>query len=237
MGYNPFQSSSSPKTGCYASAANVDLSSRGFNPHPVRRLDATLATQAIRRILSMFQSSSSPKTGCYMWLSSIRDLSVLFQSSSSPKTGCYIASRLQLVLWFKVSILIQSEDWMLLDCGGCTTGLPPVSILIQSEDWMLRYATTRRNPCIKFQSSSSPKTGCYYPPAVTSTLFTLFQSSSSPKTGCYDQLVRSVVNSPFVSILIQSEDWMLRVPNADRRIGIRFQSSSSPKTGCYATTF
>ena len=83
-----------------------------------------------------------------------------------------------------------------------------------------------------------------------------FQSSSSPKAGCYVDILFCCVIAP-VSILIQPEGWMLWAseieewlqssfnPHPARRLDAMiieaisaskdlFQSSSSPKAGCYA---
>ncbi len=102
-----------------------------------------------------------------------------------------------------VSILIQPEGWMLLCMPNA------VSILIQPEGWML--PTVQLNTVCTyymFQSSSSPKAGCYDATVMRTRIMYQFQSSSSPKAGCY------------VIIALLS-------------ICKMFQSSSSPKAGCY----
>ena len=84
-----------------------------------------------------------------------------------------------------------------------------VSILIQPEGWML---------CLSFR---------YF---VT---LTMFQSSSSPKAGCYSKNKPHGLNRDIVSILIQPEGWMLCISWLTRMVLCTFQSSSSPKAGCY----
>ena len=111
--YAVFQSSSSPKAGCYKSRRNT------------------------HKLCPEFQSSSSPKAGCYPCCGRSTPPHHVFQSSSSPKAGCYEAGSFLLILTDFVSILIQPEGWML-----CPS---------------LSHASAAG----KFQSSSSPKAGCY----------------------------------------------------------------------------
>ena len=111
-----------------------------------------------------------------------------------------------------------------------------------------------------FQSSPSPKTGCYAMASMFMGEAAGFQSSPGPKTGCYvlhcsldifhffvsiltrpeDRVLRQAVQSPGgsegVSILTRPEDRVL--PAAPSRSmeappDPSFQSSPGPKTGCY----
>src|SRR5262245_10262958 len=86
---NLFQSSSNPKVGCYVKSSRLIVHNYCFNPHPTRRLDATL-------------QYSDPSLSI-----------VTFQSSSNPKVGCYLGGRRGTLPWQGVSILIQPEGWML----------------------------------------------------------------------------------------------------------------------------
>ncbi len=156
----------------------------------------------------VFQSSSSPKAGCYCYGMSGAGNPDKFQSSSSPKAGCYIphqqikkwgdgfnphpARRLDATVYTvktgrpkTVSILIQPEGWMLLCSLFHSNTFLTVSILIQPEGWMLHpgYLITRASN--GFQSSSSPKAGCYFCTYDVKCIRYQFQSSSSPKAGCY----------------------------------------------------
>jgi hypothetical protein len=58
-----------------------------------------------------------------------------------------------------VPILIQPEDWMQPGIGS-EGHVALVPILIQPEDWMQRDFSHNNIISAKFQSSSSPKTGC-----------------------------------------------------------------------------
>ena len=80
---------------------------------------------------------------------------------------------------------------------------------MQPEDRMQAVLPEPGRPAIKFQSSSSPKTGC--------------------KGAVRDGVLRSL--NP-VSILIQPEDRMQEPGVSINLADIVFQSSSSPKTGC-----
>ena len=133
---------------------------------------------------------------------------ITFQSSSSPKAGCYMIICLP-VGGGEVSILIQPEGWMLSLDGKRVFMALIVSILIQPEGWMLCSRHINWRWSLLFQSSSSPKAGCYlyqffigalrrgFNPHPARRLdaikanpclgvsVTMFQSSSSPKAGCY----------------------------------------------------
>ena len=113
-----FQSSSSPKAGCYTSQMAFSLGKFCFNPHPARRLDAIRGRRACRDL------------------------------------RC-------------VSILIQPEGWMLSSYGEGVATSQVVSILIQPEGWMLSSFIHSVNMVAMFQSSSSPKAGCYPIPRRT----------------------------------------------------------------------
>ncbi len=109
-----------------------------------------------------------------------------------------------------------------------------VSILIQPEGWMLLIFGDDGDDGEVFQSSSSPKAGCYCYGMSGAGNPDKFQSSSSPKAGCYiphqqikkwgdgfnphparrlDATVYTVKTGrpKTVSILIQPEGWMLPV--------------------------
>ncbi len=132
-----FQSSSSPKAGCYYVHLAKIRGQPCFNPHPARRLDAMQRvfrdTDGRRR----FQSSSSPKAGCYVAQRRLLLLALLFQSSSSPKAGCYS-------LWCAVLQPLESFN-------------PHPARRLDA----ICVSRIRDRRHIKFQSSSSPKAGCY----------------------------------------------------------------------------
>ena len=109
-----------------------------------------------------------------------------------------------------VSILIQPEDRMqvLVVFDPRSDGLL-VSILIQPEDRMqVLIGAVLGALVLRFQSSSSPKTGCKVRVMSRFLELGMFQSSSSPKTGC-----------------------KASCDSRGKATG-KFQSSSSPKTGC-----
>ncbi len=159
-----FQSSSSPKAGCYVPGVDLLVCRfTGFNPHPARRLDATCSNQGYAAALhecfnphparrldatcmpylrqsvhDQFQSSSSPKAGCYDYSVFTSLCQTQFQSSSSPKAGCYARYASMCSAVDDVSILIQPEGWMLPEADANQLVHTLVSILIQPEGWMLR---------------------------------------------------------------------------------------------------
>ncbi|MBF8274957.1 MAG: hypothetical protein HW390_30 [Candidatus Brocadiaceae bacterium] len=102
----------------------------------------------------------------------------------------------------------QPEGWMLLDAYNACIKAGIVSILIQPEGWMLCAID------------------------LASTTYKVFQSSSSPKAGCYE-LMGFLKELEKVSILIQPEGWMLSLLKYKTNLAFQFQSSSSPKAGCY----
>ena len=61
-----------------------------------------------------------------------------------------------------VSILIQPEGWMLFEYFVVSKWPDVVSILIQPEGWMLCAMNKVLLESGQFQSSSSPKAGCYW---------------------------------------------------------------------------
>ena len=136
----------------------------------------------------------------------------------------------------QVSILIQPEGWMLSKEDGRRLIPIRVSILIQPEGWMLCDSGKDKDDAGKFQSSSSPKAGCYPLPWSAWRYQPRFQSSSSPKAGCYYLLLCKFLLRQ-VSILIQPEGWMLYPKYFVADLQYKFQSSSSPKAGCYGASW
>ena len=228
---NLFQSSSSPKTGCKSRASTSPPPSSSFNPHPARRPDASRAATSRLGFPTCFNPHPARR----------------------PDARAGHRLRRHPVL---VSILIQPEDRMQV-----VFAVVPTMIIIGFNPHPARRpdaSRLRRGPDHdhhRFQSSSSPKTGCEAWCATCGKTFdNWFQSSSSPKTGCKSPVHRSLCLHP-VSILIQPEDRMqvacspvalptscfnphpARRPDASRLFTgrsayILFQSSSSPKTGC-----
>ncbi len=251
-----FQSSSSPKAGCYALHMVIALLLYCFNPHPARRLDATYHSSALPSAFLRFQSSSSPKAGCYYkalgylpkdfvsiliqpegWMLQLTCVQAqttpLFQSSSSPKAGCY-----PLVMRVSgkhcVSILIQPEGWMLQGDHAGKTGWVYVSILIQPEGWMLRVTGKRLCVQPRFNPHPARRLDATEGEPPGSGKDSPFQSSSSPKAGCYSMIAFPLYPGVPVSILIQPEGWMLPFAGKKCCKALEFQSSSSPKAGCYS---
>jgi len=101
--------------------------------------------------------------------------------------------------------------------ADATCGYPQVptnhrlSILIRSEERMLPSCQNRPQPIGKgFQSSSAPKSGCYTMTLQLMDALRGFQSSSAPKSGCYGQEPVDGHSQLDLSILIRSEERMLR---------------------------
>ena len=89
-----------------------------------------------------------------------------FQSSSSPKAGCYPCPVCGRMFGGHVSILIQPEGWMLFACVG--TYFCPLTVF---NPHPARRLDAMRNKgahdyANTFQSSSSPKAGCYWKAGV-----------------------------------------------------------------------
>ena len=155
---------------------------------------------------NVFQSSSSPKAGCYSYLDSYTELLLSFNPHPARRLDATLA-RLVIVLFFCVSILIQPEGWMLR--GKRRT----------------RLIRSRFNPHPARRLDATH--GAPRPYSIG-----MFQSSSSPKAGCYD-IGGNTIAAGLVSILIQPEGWMLPTTLVLSTPAILFQSSSSPKAGCY----
>ena len=203
-----FQSSSSPKAGCYWLAKKFEWIPKGFNPHPARRLDAIWSKIHLR---NCHQVSILIQPEGWMLYSAFGEgnTSAEFQSSSSPKAGCY-------------KPLAAPPAPML------------VSILIQPEGWMLCPEPAMSSSVSVFQSSSSPKAGCY----STITLLNLSLSCFNPHPA---RRLDAIWNPSLYSRRIISFN-----PHPARRldaiwctmldrISTKFQSSSSPKAGCYVS--
>ena len=183
-----FQSSSSPKAGCYIDPRDNTSPYPRFNPHPARRPDATISHPLKDAIFAVsiliqpegrmlrglhdfnllfywFQSSSSPKAGCYAMPSIMPRKESLFQSSSSPKAGCYtfVVKAASSAQCFNPHPARRPDA---TKGDGATPLNYTVSILIQPEGRMLRQFLAVPVPRNKFQSSSSPKAGCYYHSSV-----------------------------------------------------------------------
>ena len=227
-----FQSSSSPKAGCYRRQKLIKGMVAGFNPHPARRLDAMVIT---------------PKAGWVNYCFNPHPARRLDAISSSKSSTLYKS----------VSILIQPEGWMLY----YLINYPLFYLLFQSSSspkagcYPCRGRSTP--PHQMFQSSSSPKAGCYASCTIPLTKSFLFQSSSSPKAGCYgtdckaNRLLQSFNPHParrldaMIAILMPFMAALCFNPHPARRLDAMllsaeskhffnvFQSSSSPKAGCY----
>ena len=184
--------------------------SAGFNPHPARRPDATMATLRIPDNCSCwFQSSSSPKAGC--------------NPARPPADRCPWTG-------FNPHPARRPDA-----TAGHLLAVAPavqVSILIQPEGRMQQPSmAVSRRILSQFQSSSSPKAGCnclwsvrracracFNPhparrPDTTAAQYDVahdfvFQSSSSPKAGCNPRWVSTTAHCSVVSILIQPEGRM-----------------------------
>ncbi len=133
-----FQSSSSPKTGCYMRNPAVANYPYSFNPHPVRRLDATSHTPGYRQGNTRFNPHPVRRLDATA-------NAIVLRSNQMARFNPHPVRRLDAT------------------CFQTTCRVEPalVSILIQSEDWMLLSPHIFPLLSLMFQSSSSPKTGCY----------------------------------------------------------------------------
>ena len=157
-----FQSSSNPKVGCnWQKRATSAVQPCCFNPHPTRRLDATLictrgscqpdisfnphptrrldATQRAVDILlasKRFNPHPTRRLDATLVRLAFSASAKLFQSSSNPKVGCNNKATRTMLDTYSVSILIQPEGWMQLQLGIKERFVARVSILIQPEGWM-----------------------------------------------------------------------------------------------------
>ena len=179
------------------SARMYEVPSKGFNPHPARRPDASTRETAFDGTSpgSSFQSSSSPKTGC-KW--------------TDVRNRCWCPKL--------VSILIQPEDRM--QEGICANAeLQFLEGLFQSSSspktgCKHRSARGRGFPTAltTFQSSSSPKTGCkpYRTCRAINQVHKLVSILIQPEDRMQGSLPGVYRALPWfaVSILIQPEDRM-----------------------------
>jgi len=114
------------------------IGSRPFNPHPLRRADATNITHPHNAALFGFQSSSAPKSGCYVVgevvCVSAGDLSILIRSEERMLRARKERAPDRRML----SILIRSEERMLRPLTRNLGVNDHLSILIRSEERMLR---------------------------------------------------------------------------------------------------
>ena len=189
------------------------VSPQSSNPHPVRRLSATLNRYGTGGDRVRFQSSPSPKTECYLIRQALNQIcQKRFQSSPSPKTECYT---LQRYFWLP-PLVFQSSPSPKTECYQSEierwSGHYWVPILTQSEDWVLLLPM---NAALIYFKSSNPHPVRRL--SATSEMsqnelmqeLTKFQSSPSPKTECYKQETEAI------------------------KAELKFQSSPSPKTECY----
>ncbi len=77
------------------------LTATSSNPRPARRLNATSSASNCATRIAKFQSSSSPKAERYIESLGVPDVPLKFQSSSSPKAERYLPFhvRAYLVQW------------------------------------------------------------------------------------------------------------------------------------------
>ena len=177
-----FQSSSSPKAGCYL-----------------------LASALISAHLP-FQSSSSPKAGCYAQQRRSRlcqHVSILIQPE-----GWMLLEGWCKMIWY---IRFNPHPARRLDAIRFHDGVRHhhhVSILIQPEGWMLYYKAITLPIATCFNPHPARRLDAISRLSTSSDAL-WFQSSSSPKAGCYTYLYDSCSFAAAVSILIQPEGWML----------------------------
>ena len=113
-----FQSSSSPKAGCYRNFIRTKVIRTCFNPHPARRLDAMICKEIIWWVINLFQSSSSPKAGCYT-TGYVKSVVAASGFNPHPARRLDAISKIECIYSYTdVSILIQPEGWMLSDREG-----------------------------------------------------------------------------------------------------------------------
>jgi len=161
---------------------------RPFNPHPLRRADATCSARITRPRLGPFNPHPLRRADATHRSTSAATHALFFQSSSAPKSGCYVRAP-----------------------GIQRASRPPFN-----PHPLRRADATSVTPCVvhartDFQSSSAPKSGCYPSTVVGGMCFdglsilirseermlpkqcchlredVIFQSSSAPKSGCYRQ--------------------------------------------------
>jgi len=140
------------------------------------------AAQAQIEILA-FQSSSTPESGCDSRAAFASIWPCPFQSSSTPESGCDMAATVR--GWgcrrFNPHPLRRVDATRL---ALCYTMARYVSILIHSGEWMRRSVTSRPRFQRRFQSSSTPESGCDAERRRVGAVSAGFQSSSTPESGC-----------------------------------------------------
>jgi len=211
-GISGFQSSSAPKSGCYGNdRCRQRRSSSPFNPHPLRRADATRHRKA-RRCCG-------------------NALSILIRSEERmlPVAEAHAMAGAAL------SILIRSEERMLQSWVSAMRCKDALSILIRSEERMLpwlarlhRVSTSPFNPhplrradatcmperggtrCTSFNPHPLRRADATACSGVSDLHWSNFQSSSAPKSGCYPCILYRYNADVDLSILIRSEERMLQ---------------------------
>ena len=211
---NTFQSSPTPRSGCYHACRRGVASGQCFNPHPLREAGATcMKMSAKSRIASMFQSSPTPRSGCYLH----EDV------GKEPDS-------------LDVSILTHSEKRVLR--VGQLIGLPsgaPVSILTHSEKRVLpgRSADSARSShCFNpHPLREAGATICPDPPTAVEQVSIL--THSEKRVLLQGQSVAAAIIEG-VSILTHSEKRVLLADGSILQTEQMFQSSPTPRSGCYA---
>ena len=232
-----FQSSPSPKAGCYAlTALRLNTCNCGSNPHPARKLGATYGVCGLRNHLFVPILTQPESWVLRRARGSIRRRAIGFQSSPSPKAGCYSDDWLAPSA-LAVPILTQPESWVLHPHGTTAAQVGAVPILTQPESWVLPLTHFGvAASLLLFQSSPSPKAGCYAAP--TSAWDRTMRLCSNPHPARKLGATRIRIT---IKILIHCSN-----PHPARKLGATarpvatasasttFQSSPSPKAGCYS---
>ena len=160
-----------------------------------------------------------------------------FQSSPTPRSGCYLGQPVVPCLTSRrVSILTHSEKRVLQVASpspgrSASSGFNPHPLREAGATWSeskscrsvwfqssptprsgcyFRIRVAYLGICYEFQSSPTPRSGCYATPRPKLFPEFRFQSSPTPRSGCYVLSISFVCSS-----------------------SRRFQSSPTPRSGCY----